>query len=587
MTRDWTCYCLMLLLGILCYGNTLSQSTLPIERWVNALDNEDRRHAKLWEIKTFLDTKDSTESFAILTELEKAGAGAGYRFRIKLKWLKAYTYYELTKGKSVHEIQSHLLQLNTLLKSALFEAYGAGDDHLATEVSRLLGFINMFSGRTEEGIMYSLNTLELMKKLGNDNQPEFYFTRKHLGEFLHQNREYNKSTSYLREAIQFGSGGAEGSNQVVNMLNTIALNYIRSNLTVQANVVLDTAKRLANILKDSLWMGILSGTMGELKMKEGHFEEAIPYLETYYTVTKQFGEYSNTANALQLMSFVHIVKREPAQAIALLHEGLEYLERMPRPSYLLELYRHMTVAFEQEKRTDSAYHYFKLFTRLNDSMEMAILKSRSNIAAIRSDHERSLYRITALQNEKHAEMAKRNFYIIIILAISIIALLYVNRQRVQLKLKEQEARQEKARVAAEKMAAEEQIELFRLNLLEKTRITEELKEQLTNRGIENEHIVLIEELSSQTILTDSDWERFKKIFEKVYPGFLMHLKELAPDITVAEQRMAALTRLHLSTKQVASILGISVDSVHKSRQRLRQRLNISTEVSLESSIADI
>jgi DNA-binding CsgD family transcriptional regulator len=60
-----------------------------------------------------------------------------------------------------------------------------------------------------------------------------------------------------------------------------------------------------------------------------------------------------------------------------------------------------------------------------------------------------------------------------------------------------------------------------------------------------------------------------------------------PDITVAEKRMAALTRLHLDTKQMASMLGISPDSVYKIKQRLRKRLQLSDEVTVETYVTKI
>ena len=59
------------------------------------------------------------------------------------------------------------------------------------------------------------------------------------------------------------------------------------------------------------------------------------------------------------------------------------------------------------------------------------------------------------------------------------------------------------------------------------------------------------------------------------------------DIIISEQRMAALTRLRLTTSQVASMLGISVDSVHISRQRLRQRLQVGTVVNLDEVVANL
>ena len=57
-----------------------------------------------------------------------------------------------------------------------------------------------------------------------------------------------------------------------------------------------------------------------------------------------------------------------------------------------------------------------------------------------------------------------------------------------------------------------------------------------------------------------------------------------PDITIAEQRMAALIRLHLTTRQMASLLGISPNSVNKTKQRLRQRFNLPADLNVEEFI---
>jgi len=48
--------------------------------------------------------------------------------------------------------------------------------------------------------------------------------------------------------------------------------------------------------------------------------------------------------------------------------------------------------------------------------------------------------------------------------------------------------------------------------------------------------------------------------------------------------MAAPTRLQLTTRQMASMLDISVDSVHKTRQRLRKRFNVGADANVEEYI---
>src|SRR6185503_18106523 len=116
---------------------------------------------------------------------------------------------------------------------------------------------------------------------------------------------------------------------------------------------------------------------------------------------------------------------------------------------------------------------------------------------------------------------------------------------------------------------------------------ENLQQQLLQREITTEQHQHIIELTHQTLLTDADWDKFKSLFEKVFPGFFIKLREQAMDITLAELRMAALIRLQLTTKESAALLGVSQDTIHKTRQRLKQRLQLAPEADLDHLILAI
>jgi DNA-binding CsgD family transcriptional regulator len=73
----------------------------------------------------------------------------------------------------------------------------------------------------------------------------------------------------------------------------------------------------------------------------------------------------------------------------------------------------------------------------------------------------------------------------------------------------------------------------------------------------------------------------------VHPGFLQRVRQLAPDISQAEMRMAVLMRLQFDNKQMAGILGIGVESVSKAKRRLRQRLDIPPNIAPEKFIQTI
>jgi len=95
---------------------------------------------------------------------------------------------------------------------------------------------------------------------------------------------------------------------------------------------------------------------------------------------------------------------------------------------------------------------------------------------------------------------------------------------------------------------------------------------------------LDENIFDLRILTDSDWMAFKASFEKAFPAFIHKIRKSFPTLTDAEERLALLIKLNVTRKEAATILGISSDSVKKTRNRLRKRLELSEEDNLEAYI---
>jgi tetratricopeptide (TPR) repeat protein len=82
------------------------------------------------------------------------------------------------------------------------------------------------------------------------------------------------------------------------------------------------------------------------------------------------------------------------------------------------------------------------------------------------------------------------------------------------------------------------------------------------------------ELYNQVILTDSDWEKFRRYFSSVYPNFLYNIKNRFDNISEAELRLFMLAEMGLDTKEMATMLGISTESVRKARYRIRKKFNL-------------
>lgn len=89
------------------------------------------------------------------------------------------------------------------------------------------------------------------------------------------------------------------------------------------------------------------------------------------------------------------------------------------------------------------------------------------------------------------------------------------------------------------------------------------------------------ELKSMKILTDQDWLVFKERYEECFPGFLDKLKEMFPKLTSGETRLILLMKLKFDNREAAESLGISLQSVWRSRHRLSRKLGLNTTGDLD------
>ncbi|HEY8937180.1 MAG TPA: hypothetical protein VIM65_18265 [Cyclobacteriaceae bacterium] len=136
-----------------------------------------------------------------------------------------------------------------------------------------------------------------------------------------------------------------------------------------------------------------------------------------------------------------------------------------------------------------------------------------------------------------------------------------------------------------------QLNLYTQNLKEKSDMIAHITKELDNVSKkvvpEQKQIEKFDSILNFSILTEDDWERFKKIFQEVYPNFFAKLRYRFPAITASELRLSALIKMNLSLKEAGTMLAISADSVKKSRYRLKKRLDLKEEESLEEFIRNI
>uniref|UniRef100_UPI00404B3FFA triple tyrosine motif-containing protein n=2 Tax=Flavobacterium sp. TaxID=239 RepID=UPI00404B3FFA len=89
-------------------------------------------------------------------------------------------------------------------------------------------------------------------------------------------------------------------------------------------------------------------------------------------------------------------------------------------------------------------------------------------------------------------------------------------------------------------------------------------------------------------LTDKeDWLTFELHFRNVHSDFFEKLREKHPDLSSNEIKLSAYLKLNLSSKEIASILNISIKSVDQGRWRLRKKMDLSKDASLVNYIQSL
>jgi Tfp pilus assembly protein PilF len=539
---------------------------------------------------------DTTRALRFLDSVEASGNAKGYFFRAHFCMVKAsYLYakfggYDKYKDRGSKELKPIKEQMMKLYADAIDAAYHTEDDRTIGWVSFYSATLMRHFGETGWAVMYSKNGVDLFERAKYDVEPTVYIV---LAELLYQVREYEESIMYAKkgiaawEKVKDEKDYQDAYRYKIRGFTTIAEIHYLKNQHDSANAYYQQALQLAKEKNDSLWIGKVLGNIGKIMYAQNKFDSAYLMFKIDYQNSMADSIYDNAANASEWAARANLARGNKVAALAEAKEAIRLLGLWPSGPYLRDTYYTFTQIFRAIGNYDSAFYYSDRYASLNDSLEKEVATSSLAISKARLNDEVSRFNIQKLNKEKRTQILLRNIIIAGIVLLSLLILLMLNRNRLKTKMKIERIEKEKKLMEQEITSAQTQLKMFTENVIDKTNLIEKLEQQVKGRDISADQQAVITELTLQTILTEDDWSKFKSLFEKIYPGFFIKLRGKFPDITLAEQRMAALTRLHLTTKQMASMLGISVDSVHKTRQRLRQRLRINPESSLEEIMTNI
>jgi hypothetical protein len=496
-----------------------------------------------------------------------------------------------------------------IAEKALQKAEKAQLEYWVAYSYQQLGNLSDKIGDIGKVVSYYWEAQTIFRQIGYKNSPwmkEFLFDWAKFN--FTQSYQPDTALAYLRLSYQYK---CLNSRKNIETPSIIAMILHENGKTEAAKdseyVYFMEALNLAKQYKDSAWIGIIYGNLGGYYTRIGNYEAALEYYAKDSTLARQQHETKDLLWVRISMAdiFLTLEKMDIVEKLITQNETENNL--LKEPFYIPHLYSYKSkVLFAQGKYKEAylAYVMERKLERKHGAATKIVASTDAKISLYRKIYEEEK---KLMEKNRQNAIITRNSIIALLFSFLIIAFFLYNRRQLKNKAEkvvleqknllalleqkraadelkaEKELLEQKAllalseqkRTQTELENAQIQLEAYLENLLQKNEIIEKASVELEKyRQLNAEKItnISLDELYHSRLSTEEDWVKFKELFDKVYPHFLDSLRSKIKDITPSDLRVIALTKLNIRGKEMATMLGISYDSVRKAKYRLKKKM---------------
>lgn len=444
--------------------------------------------------------------------------------------------------------------------------------------------------------------------------------------------EYDQSLEYYFEALTLCEE-MEFERGIAVTLGNIGLSYFEMNEYDKALEFYQRALEINQRIDNKTSLAINYNNIGLLYGDEGRYKQAREYHSKALELRRELGYTIEIANSLNnigrlymqqgnnekaidyLSEALHINENRDPDLSSIIHENLtkSYISTAQYDSALVHAKRTLTLSeefgtklgvkighellaqiYREQGQYEKAFDSQQALMAVKDSILNEEKTRQINELQTKYETAQKEKEIALLEQEKKREATLRNVFLAGLILIGIIGILVYNRQK--LKIKKSRAELENKRLKEYQLTKDlefknRELTNHTLHLVQKNETMKELKErigEIKQNGNRNwKDLQKLENIVNYSFNLDEDWEQFQHYFEEVHSGFFDALKNEYPDLTPNELRLSALAKLNLSIKEIATIMGITPNSVKTARYRLRKKLGMETEENLSEFMMEI
>lgn len=427
-----------------------------------------------------------------------------------------------------------------------------------------------------------LQVIDQIKKLPVDEIILPGETFKKIGWMLQTLEDYPESLYYLNLAKKHTP---QKTDEYVSIIDNIGINYFRMGNDKAAESYFNKTAVLAKQIKDQVRYAKALGNLALVKQKRGNLQTAISLLKEDIKISEQEQSNQNTMYASILLAELYIKNSNLNQAEEILYKAKEIADSK---SYFkkseLQIIKLKLDILKQQNKTDNELALRRRMIVLEDSLKNKdgdIAISNANWVIQKTKFQQNINRTA---DEVKHESAMKNIYAVVIIMAFILAVFIFLNFKKQLKNRQLQYNQKVTLLELEKIKTEHKLTEANENLnaqidylKDKNIQIKKLKSEIDQIKQSSSHYLEKENKKLSTLLeshlmTENNWNTFKREFQKEHPEFYQLLQNDFPEITDSNKRILLLQKLNFNNNEIAELLGITPDAVKKSKQRLKKKL---------------
>jgi DNA-binding CsgD family transcriptional regulator len=132
-----------------------------------------------------------------------------------------------------------------------------------------------------------------------------------------------------------------------------------------------------------------------------------------------------------------------------------------------------------------------------------------------------------------------------------------------------------------------------MNIVYKNELLQKISEEINHlkdssgKPLSDEQLRRIQKVIDEGMSDERDWNVFENSFNEAHENFFKKLKSGHPDLVPNDLKLCAYLRMNMSSKEMASLLNISLRGVEIRRYRLRKKLNLAHDKNLVEFLIEL